>query len=344
MRSTLAAACVLVSLLAITSQARALEIVRTSSGASPLLRAELQGQIFVRLRGAKIPGGEWSRRLALQRARLELKMELDERVRLVLEPDFAGADADLADAYLELEPFDGLELRAGQFKSPYGVLELIGRWNLPSLTRGLSSEIVTERLGFGGREIGVLGELRLKELPLKPRFEVGAFGELSGDNGADVAARLELRLVKGFEAHAAWYTSADARIRGRRGHAGALTALYERHGWFATIEGQYGRARLLRQDGVSSEADAEFLVVRSLAAVRLPIVEGFDVEPFVAVEVVDPNVTTRDDRGLDLRGGANLRWHDAVRLGFEVDVQRGELAFVVPDQIALIALLGVNLE
>lgn len=344
MRSTLAAAAVLVSLLGPGSEAHALEIIRTSSGSAPLLRAELQGQIFVRMRGSKIPGGEFSRRLGLQRARLELKMELDERVRLVLEPDFAGTDADLADAYLEVEPFDGLEVRAGQFKTPYGILELMGRWALPSLTRGLTSEIVADRFGFGGRNIGVMAELRLKELPLKPRFQLGGFGELSSNSAADAAARIELRLLKGLEAHLAWYMSADARTRNRRGHAGALTAVYERGGWFATIEGQFGRARLLRQGDARSEEDAEFLIARSLAGLRLPIVEALEVEPFIGVEVLDPDISTTDDKGLELRGGANLRWRDALRFGLEAGVQRGELAFVVPDQITLIALLGVSLE
>lgn len=323
--------------------AQALEIVRTSTTTLPF-RAEIGAEVYLRFRASKIPGGDWGKRLSLQRARLELKAELGDHIRAVLEPDFAGQDADLADAYLEIEPIEDQQLVGGQFKAPFGIMEVTGRWSLPSLTRGLISEIVSDRLGFGGRRIGAMIDLRAKGLFLKPQLEVGAFGDFAGSRSGDAAARLTLKLTKGADLQLAWYVAARAAIENHHGNAGALTLLYDRGPWFATVELLAGHARLLRSNGSNSEENATFLGARSLVGYAIELDDQLELEPFLGLEIFDPNTRTFDDRGIDVRGGASLFWLKMFRLGVELDVQQGELAFVVPDLITLTFLAGVALE
>jgi hypothetical protein len=332
-----------VLVIACASRAEALQITRTSSGALPV-EANLGIEVFGRFKGSKIPGGAWSKRLSLQRARLEIEIELGKLVRGVLEPDFAGQDADLADAFIDLRPIRELRLRVGQAKTPFGILETTSRFRLPSISRGLVSEVVSDRLGFGGREIGGSAEVRLKDVALKPELIAGGYGDFSTDAGGDAAARLTLKPLKGGEIQLAGYHRASALIRGSHGNAGAIGFVYDREGGFGALELFVGRARLLRKDGLISEQDATFLAARGLFGFLFGIDEEWGVEPFFGAEVLDPDGRTTGDLGIDLRGGASLRWREALRVSIEADLQRGQDGFVVPDLISLTALVAVALE
>lgn len=324
--------------------ALAFPLVSTSSDAPGALRAEAGLQLFARVAAEKSPDSDWTNRYSLQRARLQLSAEVGDFVQVVLEPDFAGVDADLADAYLRVRPIKALDFTVGQHKTPFGVFESISRWRLPSLTRGMISEIVFNRLAFGDRKLGAMARLRLKSLPLKPSLEAGAYGDFSTATGADGAGRLTARLLKDAEVALSVYHLAGGLVGGGHSNAGALAFEWDRGGWFLAIELILGRARLLSARGLPSERDATFLTGRGLFSIDLEPIDSLVIEPFMGVGWMDPNVRTRDDQGLELLGGANLRFTSFLRLGLQASWQAGQQAFVASDLVRLMVFAGASLE
>ena len=206
--------------------------VKTSSGASSAgkenSRIEFGGQMFLRARGKRADQGEMNFDYGIQRARLNLVLIYNEHLKLNIEPDFGGADADFADVFIELTPIKDLDFRVGQAKTPYGVFESTGRWKLPALRRGMIHDIVTDRYGFGGRRLGAKTRMKWKGESLSSALELGVYTEDVADQAPDAAARLTLqpKFAKGLKIQASTYARADARIDEKHGYVGAFGFLY----------------------------------------------------------------------------------------------------------------------
>lgn len=81
----------------------------------------------------------------MRRARIDLRGKIGERFDYNLMTDFEGGDVSLNDAYIDFEFAPWLELRAGKFKTPFGVERLQRARGLPVAERALSDNLVPNR-------------------------------------------------------------------------------------------------------------------------------------------------------------------------------------------------------
>jgi len=322
--------------------ADAIPLIPTGTIAFPFT-VDVRGSIFLRSRSNHIDGRHFRTEIDLTRARIGLDLRWKNYVRIQLEPEFAQVDAEPADLFAQISPIDEVSLIAGRHKVPFGEVELESRWRLPSLSRGLLSELVSDRLDIGDRLIGATGTLRFKDVFLRPGLAAGAYRD-SLRNGVetDYAVRLQMRpYLKGSELAVAGYARANARAQGGYGFAGSGSFHYDRGGIYAVFEWMVVRAILLRK--ISTFEDATLSGGRLLAAYAFAVSE-VTFEPFLGLELIDPNVRTKDDLGGAVRFGINLLFASILRLGLEFDIWRGQEFFPELDQTRITVLLGVSLE
>lgn len=328
-----------------------------SAEADPILSKltfELSGEVFARARATRDEDGDFDKSYALTRARLNLTVRYAELLRLTIEPDFASAlcssigsicnDAELSDAFFEVSPIDELDVRIGQAKTPFGVLETTSVWRLPAQRRGLVNDLVADRLGFGGRKLGVKARARFKEVTWKPSIELGAYSDPNRDAAEDFVLRAIVRPWKNGEVQLQGYAENDALSAGGVASSGAIAVLHETKKIFATGELLLGHARLLTLTG-DAGVDSTFLGARVLAAyaVRLDEEKRFELEPYLGADAFDPNLSTKDDLGGEIRGGLNFFFLRMFRVNLEISRRAGQTAFPEPRATVLSLLLGASL-
>ena len=81
----------------------------------------------------------------IRRARLYIEGSVADFLDYRLMPDFAGSQVQLFDAWVNLRPWAWLQLRAGKFKSPFGLSRLQSEQNLVFVERGLASDLAPDR-------------------------------------------------------------------------------------------------------------------------------------------------------------------------------------------------------
>lgn len=332
-------------LLALAGPVGSIEVARTATTATrDAFSVSLGGELFLRLQSAKLEGAaDWSRAYEINRAEIALTMRYGEVFRLRIEPDFGGGNVGVRDVFLEFEPSSMFDLRLGRVKSPYGWLDNMGRFELPSLSRGLVTEVLRDRLGFGGRQVAVMPRVRLKEVTGKPWIQGGVFGDLSTDLGADGAAAIGVKPMKGLDVSLSWHHHAGALVGGGHGNAVSLAVAYDRKFLFAAIEGHLAYAALLRKNGQAAVENAGLWAVRGLFSVPFAVHEDVIVGPFVGASILDPQLGAGSDLGFEILGGVDARWLGVIRVGIEADVQIGEASFVVADRTQLTAFVGASL-
>lgn len=187
----------------------------------PVLRvnaAELSigGRVQTQLNTSSVEGVQPSE-LLIRRARVELAVSVSDRVSGVLVPDFAGDKVSLKDAYLNLALSPGAQLRAGNMKRPFGLLELTSSKRMPVIERGVrirglkaaDEYSVLNRLDYSDRDIGLQLAGAPKGAPLSPTYAAGVFrGPLHGEVGAQdsyqYAARATIRPLPALRLGAGW--------------------------------------------------------------------------------------------------------------------------------------------
>lgn len=145
----------------------------------------------------------------LDTARLNFIAKQGRFLEAVLKYDFSntvnGHDVEdgVRDAYVRVEPVRAFGVQMGQFKKPFGGLELTSRGKLPSITRGEANDYV-EFLHYGGRDVGAMISGRLiKKIDLN--YYAGIFnGDGPGNPdlvtpSLDYAFRLESEPLKWLE-------------------------------------------------------------------------------------------------------------------------------------------------
>ena len=135
-------------------------------------------------------GSDDVNQFTIRRARLDLRGTLATRFGFRLMPDFSDSDLTLQDAYVEADFAPWLELRAGKFKTPFGLERLQGSTDLPFVERGLTSNLAP------GRDVGVRlggdvwdGRLDYK-LAVLNGVPDGDDGDTDVNDAVDVVARL----------------------------------------------------------------------------------------------------------------------------------------------------------
>jgi hypothetical protein len=93
-------------------------------------------------------------------------------------------------------------------------------------------------------------------------------------------------------------------------------------------------------------ADATFFAARALAAYSLSLApeRRYELEPYLGLDLFDPNAATKDDFGGELRGGLNFYLLRMLRLSVEVDRRQGGPAFPEPKATVVSFFIGGSLE
>jgi hypothetical protein len=177
--------------------------------------------VFVREELVDRPGRAWTGELRLDSVRLGADYNWKDRLRIQIALE-ANTDADelirdiVRDAYVELTVASGVAVRAGRFKIPISIIESTSAWRLPTIDRGVVSEILGEGviggdpgIDLAGRRDGV-GVDWSGPHAMRPRLEVvasqvldetGVAQERPLESGAglDLTARASLRPLPELE-------------------------------------------------------------------------------------------------------------------------------------------------
>ncbi len=279
----------------------------------------------------EIEDDEPTHEFELQRARLTVEWSQGRLLEGQLEFEATDADAGrgalelLRDAYIRIRPLRALEFRVGQFKKPFGAIELWGRGSLPLIDRGLANDWLVSELGYGDRDVGAQIEGRLLRHP-RLEYQVGVFngaGANAGEDGdsKDVAGRLELRpldmlelFASGSLKHFDEVARPDLPSRAVMGEVGAELEIGE-----ATIlaQGMYGQ-------NYYSIDEAESWAAVLYAGYMLPLTDVWrlQLEPLAKGEVVKIEDHVRDAHIFEVTAGVNLHVGDLFRLMVQGDILR----------------------
>lgn len=312
---------------------------KSDSGARPeserAWTLELGGRVYVRDTVSRIDVGEdvWRHQRSVDQARVSADYDR-KRLRIAIEVDFGGGDAELKDTYIRVQPIDALRIQAGRFKVPMSFLGLESKWRLPSIERGLLSELdLDDRdLPFAGeRGEGVSLELR-PELPLEPRLTAALFQspladglapiDASEDFTQDLYLRAELEPMKDL------HLAAGFALVGYQEQLGVADSLHhlamgslELHAELrplrAWLELFAGQSTAYQADGTMS---GTFTAARALVAPRFrrPLAALFRLEPYAGASTLEPTDDRDGDRVSEIVAGVNVAFSRHWRLQLEV--------------------------
>jgi hypothetical protein len=170
-------------------EARDTAVIRT--GAAEL---ELSGRVQLQLTTTSVetqPSAEW----ALRRVRLEAKVKINELVSGKIQPEFAGNNVTLKDAYIQLSFSPSLVLTLGQMNRPFGIIQPLSSTRILPIERGvrirglagaLDENNLLVQLGYADRDVGMEVRGAPKGAPLGISYAAGIFnGPARGDAGAE---------------------------------------------------------------------------------------------------------------------------------------------------------------
>ena len=321
-------------LLAIAAPAQGDEpLTRLPAPPEPVL--EYGARLFVRdtlSRIAAAGGDVWRHERSLDQARVFTRFERG-IVRLAVEVELSGDDAELKDTAIQLAPNRYVELEAGRFKAPMSMLWLESKWRLPPTERGILSELRQDdrALPFGGlRGDGIRLELRPR-VALDPRLTAAVVQnpassapaplDPADDVTQDAFARLEVEPTSFLRAAASFALFGTTRQAGdiasyQHVPLGGLEARLATRHLRLWLEGFVGTSFFYQADGSSSGA---FVAARALVAPRLRPRGGIErLEPFAGASVLDPTGDVSGDRVAEIVAGASLAFRDDWRLQLDV--------------------------
>jgi len=323
---------------------------------------ELGGRVFVRDTVSRIDVGDgvWRHERAIDQARVSASYER-KRLRLELEVDFAGDDATLKDTYIRLEPAKALRVQAGRFKVPMSFLGRESKWRIPSIERGLLSELELDDrdLPFaGGRAEGLAIELRPR-VALEPRVTAALFQsplasglapvDPSEDVTQDLYARAEIEpishihLAAGF-AMVGYDEQLGVADTFRHLALGSVELHADTRHLRAWLEGFAGQSFAHQSNGASSGA---FLAARALVSPRLrkPGAGIYRIEPYAGGSLFDPTDEVDGDRVSEVVAGVNVAFSRHWRVQIEGAQRVAEgLASPVADSTLIRVQLGAAFE
>jgi hypothetical protein len=295
---------------------------------------ELGGRVMVRDTLSRVDVGDavWRHDRAIDQARVSALYER-KRMRIAFEVDFAGGDAKLKDTFIQLRPVDALRLQAGRFKVPMSYVGLESRWSLPSIDRGLLSQIenADRSLPFTGeRAEGLAIQLR-PELALAPRLSVSLFQsplasglapiDASEDLTQDLYARAEIEPIADLHLAASF---AMVGYQAQLGQAdtlrhlamGSLELHLDARHLRAWVEGFAGQSFFYQPDGTFS---GSFAAARALVGPRLrrPLPHVFRIEPYAGGCVFEPTDEHSGDAVSEVLAGVTVAFSRSWRLQLE---------------------------
>jgi hypothetical protein len=299
----------------------------------------LKGRVFVR---NTVSSDGWTNQLDLASVRAGVVYrDRAYNLRVEVEAELRGRNAEVRDAYLRLDPSKHLRVQAGRFKRPISAIALTSRWDLPVIERGYLNDLSVaafppepDELPLSGRFIGATTTLRDTGLPGRPELIIGVFRSSVHDQLArgaldwskqfpeDVFSRLEVEPLPGFRlaTSLAWVGQLDTvgdPSTFRHGFVSSLDAVVEAgplRAWFEVFTGT--SSLHLTADGT---AQGRFQAARAIVSGRLPVTDTIYVEPHVTGQYLDGSSELDDDRIIQGGGGINLGVGEGWRLQTAVD-------------------------
>ncbi|WP_366935038.1 hypothetical protein [Pyxidicoccus fallax] len=165
---------------------------------------------------------KYTRSLSLASARVGVSTSLSN-----LEAEVTADLADdnlLKDAFVRLaDDSKRFRLYGGQFKSPFLQRRLESSWDLPIQGRGLVEDYLTDVHQLGGRRLGLMGEVRLKDvwgLKVSAGLFEGGKDELGVRLKEDAAARVSIRPFKALTLGVSGYVVEALEVVTKYAYAG----------------------------------------------------------------------------------------------------------------------------
>jgi hypothetical protein len=233
------------------------------------------GRVFARVSADERE--DYARSLSIPSARVGLAASLS-HLEAEVSADLSSKSL-LRDAYVRIA--DGrkrLRLYGGQFKAPFLARELESAWRLPVIRRGLVADYLGDTHQLGGRRLGLMGEVSLKEA-WRLKVSGGVFQgakneELDTRASEDAALRVSVRPLKTLTVGASGY--ATQVFEGTRNHAVAADATLNLGG--LEVSGEYVQGRL---------RTGPFSALLGLASYTLPLgPDGWAVQPVAGAETL----------------------------------------------------------
>jgi len=257
-------------------------------------RLRLFGRLFARMSADERQ--EYARTLSIPSARVGVSASL-RYLEAEVNADLSSKTL-LKDAFVRLsDSSQRLRLYGGQFKSPFLARALESSWQLPLVRRGLVEDYLTETHQLGGRRLGLMGEVSVKEA-WRLKVSGGVFQgardkDLGTRAGEDAALRVSVRPLKGLTLGASGYLAEV--FEGTRHHAAAADGTLRLGG--LEVSGEYVTGRL---------AVGDFHAQLALASFTLPLgEEGWALQPVAGVEAMQLRGPVRG-QGHGFMGGLNV--------------------------------------
>jgi hypothetical protein len=293
-----------------------------------------------------------------RRIRLGTEVRFGDALLALVEPDLAMGRLTIRQAWIQYTLADDWALRAGQFKKPFGLIQLTTHTQVPTIERGARIRGLVQALALAdesspepllarfrgallvGDEQALLDLLGYHGYDLGAAVigRVGAFGVEAGlfnGNGPD---QLDDTGAKSFAARAT-YALAGSLVAGaaasyRETRLGGA-ASPRTSGWAGSADlraGEFRRpgAMLLAEVAVGDNfvAGTRFLAAQAIVSWFAPVTFGrFEaVEPVGRVGYADPSRVTGGDDALLLTPGVNLylTGRNRLMLNWDVFVPGGE--------------------
>lgn len=284
-----------------------------------LTRQRLGGQTF------------WRNQQQVASARAGMRYRHKSGAQAVIKIEFEDDEPELKDGYIRLVPLSTLHVFVGRFKRPMSGIGLAGRWDLPSVERGLlDSRIEGQKLPFvGGRGNGAVVQYKAP-VAAKLRLSAGLFQNSLGTGSSsldaadhfaqDVYLRASVEPVEDLQ------LASSFGLFGYLGevgdpdsfsHApvGSVEVVYDPSWLRLWAEGFTGKSMFAKADGSTS---GNFLGARILVAPNLRTGVPRRLQPFAGLSYFDPRFSENEDANTEVQGGVNLAFSKIWRLQLEL--------------------------
>jgi len=261
-------------------------------------RVRAFGRVFARVSADERDA--YARALSIPSARVGVAASLS-HLEAEVTADVASKNM-LKDAFVRVA--DGkkrLRLYGGQFRAPFLARELQSIWQLPLIRRGLVANYLEDTHQLGGRRLGLMGEVSLKEA-WKLKVSGGVFQgardeELDTRASEDAALRVSVSPFKALTVGASSYLTQV--FEGTRNFAVATDATLNLGG--LALSGEYVNGRL---------ATGPFSAQLGLVSYTLPVgSDGLALQPVVGAEMLQLRGPLKA-RGYGFVGGLNVLYSE----------------------------------
>lgn len=321
----------LLAVLLSPTSAGAQEAPATQPAEKPSDNITVGGRLFFRETIESFFGQDWVGEAEVASARLEVRYRWKKRLRAVLEFELRGR---VRDAYLRVKVMDDLHVRAGQFKVPFSLLEMESAWVLPTVRRGLFSDVMGDVFQVTGRRPGAQVEYAC-ECPMLPRVRAGLWQSLdaAGDPaaaraddlfGLQAAGRLELGPDELMAGASFQYRQVQPVVAGvYEGFWAAGLDAHHARGPFR-VWGEFAAGSQPLDTTPATTSTPIFVGGRLVVAWRFGGAKrgAAYVEPFASGAAVDPNLDNAKDIAWEAIGGVNAGAWDRWRLQLQVEIRR----------------------